>query len=221
MFTGIIEHVGRVVSRVSHGGGARLAVAIGPLASGTAIGDSIAIDGACMTVTSLASDTVTVDCSSESLARTTLGSLAPGSAVNLERALRMGDRLGGHLVSGHVDGIGAVASRIRQADGSELWRFRLPAGGVVRVVEKGSVAIHGISLTSFACQPDSFAVALIPHTLSHTVLGDLQPGAPVNMEEDLVGRWILTHGNSAVAATAADANGRATPPRSSGVLGAW
>lgn len=187
MFTGLIEHVGRVTAVIPRERGNRLSVDVGPLADGAALGDSIAINGACMTVTQLDGSIAAFDVSAESLRKTTFGSFRAGAAVNCERALAFGARLGGHLVSGHVDGVGRLLERVREGD-SERFTFLLP--DEVKVVEKGSLTIDGISLTTWDCRGARCSVAVIPHTLAHTTLGDMRPGHVVNLEQDLIGRWV-------------------------------
>ncbi len=191
MFTGIIEHIGSVVS-IHHGeAGTVLAVDLGPLAEGTRLGDSIATAGACLTVAALTGTVARFDVSAESRRRTTIPGWQAGQRVNLERALRFGDRLGGHLVGGHVDGVGRLVDRRREGD-SERFTFVVPGDGSVRVVEKGSVAVDGISLTTWDCRGARFSVAIIPHTLAQTTLAELRPGMPVNLEMDVIGRWVET-----------------------------
>jgi riboflavin synthase len=188
MFTGIIEHVGRIAAVTPRPAGARLTIELGPVADGVRLGDSIACDGVCLTAAELTGTTAAFDVSAETLRKTTLGSWRAGKAVNLERALRLGDRLGGHLVSGHVDGVGRLEERRREGDG-ERFTFLLPESGV-QVVEKGSLAVDGISLTTWDCRGRRASVALIPHTLERTTLGGLRAGAAVNLEQDLLGRWV-------------------------------
>lgn len=191
MFTGIIEHIGSVRS-IRHGeSGTVLEVDLGPLAEGTRLGDSIATAGACLTVAALAGSVARFDVSAESRRCTTIPGWQPGRAVNLERALKFGDRLGGHLVGGHIDGVGRLVDRRREGD-SERFTFVVPDDGSVRVVEKGSVAVDGISLTTWDCRGARFSVAIIPHTLGQTTLAELRPGAPVNLEMDVIGRWVET-----------------------------
>jgi riboflavin synthase len=189
MFTGIIERVGAIAAIRPAERGIRLAIDLGPLAEGTVLGDSIAVNGACLTVAGLAGTMATFDVSAETLRKTTLGGWAAGDAVNLERALAFGDRLGGHLVAGHVDGVGRLLERRREGD-SERFTVLLPDGGAVQAVEKGSIAIDGISLTTWDCRGQRVSIAVIPHTLAHTTLGGLRPGALVNLETDLIGRWV-------------------------------
>jgi riboflavin synthase len=185
MFTGIIEATARIERVEPKGGGSRLTIATArPLARLT-IGESIAVDGACLTVTSLRDRRFTVEVSPETLRRTTLGALAGGDRVNLERSLRVGDRLGGHVVQGHVDGVGTLEAITPDRDWS-LYRFRAPAALAPYLVEKGSIAIDGVSLTVFACRGSRFTVALIPHTLAVTTLGACRPGDRVNVEADVL-----------------------------------
>ncbi len=189
MFTGIIEAVGRVREYTRKPGGAWAQIEAGPLAEGLRVGDSIAVDGACLTVTTVKEDGFTCDLSAETLDRTTLGRLRVGSRVNLERPLRLGDRLGGHLVTGHVDAVGEVAGRTPQGDG-EFWRFQFPQELTSLLVMKGSIAVDGISLTVAELSRDTFGVALIPHTLQRTTLGSKRVSDPVNLEADLLGKHV-------------------------------
>ena len=185
MFTGIIETVGRIERLTPLDGGARLSVATPRPLAKLSIGESIAVNGACMTVTRKAPRRFTVEISPESLRRTTLGTLTRGSSVNLERALRASDRLGGHIVQGHVDAMGTLQS-IRPDGEWVLYRFRTPASVRRYLVEKGSIAVDGVSLTIFACRGSAFTVALIPHTLEVTTLGMRTPGDRVNLEADIL-----------------------------------
>ena len=155
------------------------------------LGESIAVDGACLTVTGRAGSGFTVDVSPETLRRTTLGHFTAGRRVNLERALRVGDRLGGHVVQGHVDGTGALERITPDRDWS-LYRFRVPRTVVPYLVEKGSIAIDGVSLTVFACRGSTCTVALIPHTLAQTTLGERKPGDAVNVEADVLMKLVAT-----------------------------
>ena len=191
MFTGIIEHVGSLTA-VEHGHqGSVLTVALGPLAEGTRLGDSIAVDGVCLTVTRLDGDAARFDVSAETRRKTTLPGWAVGRKVNLERALAFGQRLGGHLVSGHVDGVGRLLDRHKEGD-SDCFTFVLPDDKSVRVVEKGSITIDGVSLTTWDCRGARCSIAVVPHTLTHTTLAGLRPGMTVNLEMDLIGRWVET-----------------------------
>lgn len=189
MFTGIIEHLGSVTHVAHQDAGTTLDVDLGPLSAGTILGDSICTNGACLTVAQLNSTVARFDVSVETRRCTTIAGWSTGRVVNLERALRVGDRLGGHLVSGHVDGIGRLVERRREGD-SERFTFVLPDDGSVKVVEKGSITVDGISLTTWDCRGARFSVAVIPHTLQHSTLGQLRPGTPVNLEQDSIGRWV-------------------------------
>lgn len=185
MFTGIIEATGTVARLDPKGGGTRVTIETARALPKLALGESIAVDGACLTVTGLRGRRFAVELSPETLRRTTLGALRPGVRVNLERALRMGDRLGGHLVQGHVDGTGVLEGITPDREWS-LYRFRAPSALSAYLVEKGSIAVDGVSLTVFACRGPSFTVALIPHTLAETTLGERQPGDRVNLEADVL-----------------------------------
>lgn len=190
MFTGLIEGVGTLAARESRGGDARLSIAVGTLAfAAPALGESIAVNGACLTVVSFDANHFCVDASTETLALTTLGALDAGRAVNLERAMRAGDRLGGHLVSGHVDGVGRVVG-IRANARAQRWRFCVPANLARYIAVKGSICVDGVSLTVNAVDADDFEVALIPHTLAHTAFAQTAVGDPVNLEIDLVARYV-------------------------------
>ena len=191
MFTGIIEHVGSLTAVDHSHQGSVLAIALGPLADGTRLGDSIAVDGVCLTVTRLDDGVARFDVSAETRRKTTLPGWNVGRTVNLERALALGQRLGGHLVSGHVDGVGRLLDRHKEGD-SERFTFVLPDDGSVRVVEKGSITVDGVSLTTWDCRGARCSIAVVPHTLTHTTLSGLRPGMPVNLEMDLIGRWVET-----------------------------
>ncbi|HEY7483203.1 MAG TPA: riboflavin synthase [Streptosporangiaceae bacterium] len=196
MFTGIVEELGEVVAIEPDGevgsagaGTARLAVR-GPLVVQDAVpGASIAVNGVCLTVTDVKDDVFTADVMKETLTRSSLGALRPGSRVNLERPVRLADRLGGHLVQGHVDGVGTIVSR----EPGERWdvvTIALPAELARYVVEKGSITVDGVSLTVVEAGRDRFTVALIPTTLQLTVFGHKQPGDPVNLEVDVVAKYV-------------------------------
>jgi riboflavin synthase len=189
MFTGIVEEIGTVVAVDRGGEDARLSLRGATVTQGTRLGDSIAVDGVCLTVTDLAGDVFGVDVMPESLARSSLGGLAPGAAVNLERAVRADGRLDGHLVQGHVDGTGTLLSRTPGARWDDL-RFTLPAALARYVAEKGSIAVSGVSLTVTGVDDASFGVSLIPTTLARTTLGALVPGDPVNLEVDVVAKYV-------------------------------
>lgn len=190
MFTGIVMARGRVLEALRVGGDLRLRIHTGTIGlEDCAEGDSIAVSGACLTMLQPAGLEFVADVSAETLALTTLGKLQAGHAVNLELALTLQDRLGGHLVSGHVDGMGNLLSRY--ADGrAERFEFELPDSLARYVAAKGSVTIDGVSLTVNEVQDNKFAVCLIPHTLQVTTLGELQPGHQVNIEVDLVARYL-------------------------------
>jgi riboflavin synthase len=187
MFTGLVEALG-TVERVEAEADGRALVLAAPFAAELAPGDSVAINGACLTVVA-AGRTARFQAGPETLRRTNLGELRPGDRVNLERALRVGDRLGGHLVQGHVDGLGRVASRERQGEWEVVW-FSAPAELAAQMVPKGSVAVDGVSLTLVDVTDDGFSVALIPHTLEHTTLGFKRPGASVNLETDVLAKYV-------------------------------
>ena len=189
MFTGIIEDLGTVeeIKRTSKGALVRFATAL-PL-SRISIGDSIAVNGACLTVVRKRRGSIAMDVSAETLRRTTLGALVVGEPVNLERCLTLEKLLGGHLVSGHVDGTGRVVSITPEGD-SKLYTFEVPAAQARYLVEKGSVAIDGVSLTVFAIAGRRFSAALIPHTLKLTTLGRKGPGAAVNVENDMFVKYV-------------------------------
>jgi riboflavin synthase len=185
VFTGIIETTGRVERVMPQGGGVRLTLATARPLSRLALGESIAVNGACLTVTSGNGRRFTVDVSPETLRRTTTGALARGTRVNLERSLRVGDRLGGHIVQGHVDGVGRLDAITPEGDWV-LYRFRAPKPIWPYLVEKGSIAVDGVSLTVFRCQEGRFQVALIPHTLRQTTLAERTAGDRVNLEADVL-----------------------------------
>lgn len=199
MFTGLVESLGRVVTALPEGAGLRLAVDAGDTATGVAIGDSICVSGCCLSVVRLEGGHLEFQLGPETLARTTLGGLRPGAAVNLERSLRLTDRLGGHLVTGHVDGVGGLVSLARDGDWVTC-RFAAAPALMPQMAAKGSVAVDGVSLTVVDVAADSFSVALIPHTLACTTLGTLTPGVQVNLETDLVAkyvdRWLAARGTS-------------------------
>jgi riboflavin synthase len=189
IFTGIIEELG-AVNRIDKGvKSSRLNIQASTVLEGTKIGDSIAINGVCLTVTSLGSDHFTADVMAETLAKTNLHQLRNGQRVNLERAVRMGDRMGGHMVQGHVDGIGVI-TELRKMDIATIFRFKTEADVLAYIVKKGSIAIDGISLTVIDVLEDSFTVSLIPHTVALTTLGFKKTGDTVNLETDIIGRYV-------------------------------
>jgi riboflavin synthase len=189
MFTGIIEELGSVVTVRREANVARLAVRATHVREGMRVGDSLATNGVCLTVERIEPEALWVSMMPETLKRTTLGRLRTGAPVNLERALRLDGRLGGHLVAGHVDGQG-ILERVSGVGEERVYTFSLPADLVRFVAPKGSIAIDGISLTVVDVTRDAFSVSLIRHTLSATTLATLTPGMPVNLEVDLLARYL-------------------------------
>ena len=195
MFTGIIEGVGRLAAREPRGGDVRFTFATGSLpwlgerGEDVRLGESIAVNGVCLTVVAFDAGSFQADASTETLALTTLGTLAEGAALNLERAMRPSDRLGGHLVSGHVDGIGRVLS-VHDDARAQRWRFAAPAPLLKYIAKKGSICVDGVSLTVNAVDGEGFEVALIPHTVAHTRFAETAVGDAVNLEIDLVARYV-------------------------------
>ncbi|HXV20015.1 MAG TPA: riboflavin synthase [Desulfuromonadales bacterium] len=189
MFTGLIEDLGTVRELRRESNLVRLTVGTAIPATELHLGDSVAVNGICLTVVAIGNGSFTADVSPETLDRSTLGELAAGSRVNLERALRLSDRLGGHLVSGHIDAIATISERLQDRNAIRF-TFRLPAAVNRFVAEKGSVAIDGISLTVNAVTDETFAVAVIPHTLAMTTLQEKKSGDRVNVETDLIARYI-------------------------------
>ena len=189
MFTGIVEELGHVVS-LAHGPDSAVVRIRGPLVTADAApGASIAVNGICLTVVELDADGFCVDVMAETLRRTCLGELTPGSPVNLERAVAVGDRLGGHLVQGHVDGTGTILAR-QLGDRWEVVTISLPGELARYVVEKGSITVDGVSLTIAGLDDASFQVSLIPTTLALTTLGTKQVGEPVNLEVDVLAKYV-------------------------------
>ncbi|NLE40088.1 MAG: riboflavin synthase, partial [Pirellulaceae bacterium] len=184
MFSGIVEALGEVAEIRSEPPGVWLIVRHKKIAAETAVADSISVNGCCLTVVAVEGDTVAFQAGPETLARTNLGDLRPGSPVNLERALKVGDRLGGHFVSGHIDGTGTLVERDDDGDWSTFW-FALPRELSRQMASKGSIAVDGVSLTIVESLPDRFSVALIPYTLDVTTLGTLKVGDRVNLETDI------------------------------------
>ncbi len=192
MFTGIITALGKVHALDPIGDGKDMRVVIAtpwPDTASIAIGASIACSGCCLTAIEVNADRFTVEASAETLACTTLGQWGVGSPVNLERSLKIGDELGGHLVSGHVDGVGTAISATPE-NGSTRWRFRVPRPISRFIAEKGSVAVNGVSLTVNEVEDDMFGVNIIPHTASVTLFGTMKPGDGVNIEIDTLARYV-------------------------------
>ena len=190
MFTGIVEELGSVRSVTPNGGGARIEIQAKTVLEDATIGASIAVNGCCLTVVELGDGWWAADAVVETLNRTTLGTLRATDPVNLERPVRLADRLGGHLVQGHVDAIGTVRERAQQEDGSTFVRFEAPVDVLRYVVHKGSITVDGVSLTVAAVLDDGFTVAVIPHTLAVTTLGTREPGETVNLECDVVAKYV-------------------------------
>ena len=189
MFTGIVEGIGTVTAVQRTGEVLHLTIAPPAALTDMAVGDSICVNGACLTVNVLGEDVFQADCTPETLERTTVGSLRPRDEVNLERALKMSDRLGGHLVTGHVDAPGSIVEVTRGAGSLEA-TIRVPRELAPYLVEKGSVAVDGISLTVSGLRGDTFAVAVIPYTAQNTTLGKKQVGDRVNIEADIIGKYV-------------------------------
>jgi len=190
MFTGLISDMGAVERLVPRQGGARLTLRPRAMdVDALVLGESVACSGVCLTVVERGGGLVSFDAVPETLSRTTVGGWRPGSIVNLERALALGDRLGGHLVQGHVDAVGEVLTRVAEGQGARL-AISLPAAIAPLVAEKGSIAVDGISLTVAAAGRDRFEVALIPETLARTTLGEARSGTKVNLEVDVVARHV-------------------------------
>ncbi len=189
MFTGLIEDIGRVVTMNRRGEAGVLGVETSLPTADIAVGDSIAVNGACLTVTSMHGAAVTFDVSPESLTITTIGALRSGQSVNLERALRLGDRMGGHIVTGHIDCVGKL-KRSSENSGNRVLEFSLPPENIRYLIPKGSVAIDGISLTINSVTPVGFSVNIIPLTQVSTTLSSLKTGDEVNIETDIIGKYI-------------------------------
>ena len=190
MFTGIVTGVGRISAREPRGGDLRLVIDTGTLPFEAPVpGESIAVNGVCLTVVGFDAASFQADASTETLALTTLGAMPDGAPVNLERALRASDRLGGHLVSGHVDGLGRVESITPDAR-AQRWRFAAPPALLRYVAKKGSICVDGVSLTVNAVDADGFEVALVPHTVANTAFAATRVGDAVNLEVDLVARYV-------------------------------
>jgi riboflavin synthase len=186
MFTGIVEERGEVRAMAGH----RLTVACRVVPTDSDIGASVAVNGVCLTVVGNDGASLAFDLSDETIDRTSLRRLAEGHAVNLERPVTLAARLGGHIVQGHVDGVGEVQSVEPGEDGGSVIRFRVPDDLMRYVIEKGSISIDGISLTVATLYPDGVSVAVIPHTLAVTTLGEAAPGDPVNLEVDMIAKYL-------------------------------
>jgi riboflavin synthase len=189
MFTGIVRELGRVAAVEGGADGVRLLVDAPETAGDANIGDSVAINGVCLTVTETANGALAFDAVPETLRRSSLGRLAPGDGVNIEPALRAGEPLGGHYVQGHVDGVGAIRSSAPEGDGRRVW-IDVPAGLRRYLVDKGSIAVEGVSLTVAELDDAGFAVALVPHTLAVTTLGDRARSDAVNIEVDVLAKYV-------------------------------
>jgi len=189
MFTGLIEDVGRLEKLERRAGAARLTVSTALPGAEFHLGDSVAVNGVCLTVTNIDASLLSFDVSPETLDKSGLGRLSSGEMVNLERAMRLSDRLGGHIVSGHIDSVATVAGK-RIESGNIIFSFRMAAEKCRYVIEKGSVAIDGISLTVNSVTSDSFSINIIPHTAENTTLRLRKPGDIVNIETDIIGRYV-------------------------------
>ena len=189
MFTGLVRERGRITARSGGDDGVRLVVAASTTAADASVGDSISIDGICLTAVAVEDGSIAFDAVPETLTRSALADLEAGEEVNLEPALRAGEPLGGHYVQGHVDGVGRVRSVTREGDGVRAW-IDAPPDLLRYCVEKGSIAVQGVSLTIAALDDGGFAVALVPHTLEATTLGGLEPGAAVNLEADVLAKYV-------------------------------
>lgn len=189
MFSGIVEALGAVAELRSEPPGCRLIVRHPQIAAETKVADSISVNGCCLTVIDLSGDTFAFQAGPETLKRTNLGDLKPGSPVNLERALAVGTRLGGHFVSGHIDAVGTLLERNDYGDWSTFW-FSVPKAQARQMASKGSIAVDGVSLTIVDSEPERFSVALIPYTLAVTTLGPLHVGGKVNLETDILAKYV-------------------------------
>jgi riboflavin synthase len=188
MFTGLIESLGTVTRVDDTGAGRRLTVR-DPMRPQLAVGESVAVNGACLTVVDVRGDEFAFEVGPETLLKTNLGALRAGDRVNLERSLRVGDRLGGHFVQGHVDAVGTIDARVRNGDWEDVW-FRCPGELTRLMVPKGSIAVDGISLTLVNVEPERFSIMLIPHTQAVTTLGFKKVGDPVNLEADMLAKHV-------------------------------
>ena len=188
MFTGLVEEVGRVAT-LEAGDMFRLSISASRVLGGTRIGDSVSVNGVCLTVNEVDGETLVFQAMPETLRRTSLGDLVEGSPVNLERAMSLNRRFGGHIVQGHVDGVGEVLAVYPEGD-AQIWEFEAPADVLRYTVEKGSVCVDGISLTVVSVREDSFTVSILPQTLANTNLEELEAGDRVNLEADVIGKYV-------------------------------
>jgi riboflavin synthase len=188
MFTGLVEEVGRV-SSIGEGEMLRLSISAGRVAEGACVGDSVSVNGACLTVGEVEGGTLTFFAMPETLRRTALGGLGAGSPVNLERAMSAGGRFGGHIVQGHVDGVGEVGG-VRPEGDVEIWEFEVPETVLRYCVQKGSICVDGISLTIVSIGDGTFTVSILPQTRANTNLGELEAGSRVNLEADIIGKYV-------------------------------
>jgi riboflavin synthase len=189
MFTGLVEALATVVELRTEPPGVRLTMEVPPSVDEVEIGDSIALNGCCLTVVAANANRLSFQAGEETLRRTNLGRLKAGSQLNIERSLRAGDRLGGHFITGHIDGLGALESRTDEGDWSTFW-FQAPPNLMRQMASKGSIAVDGVSLTLVDVGADCFSVALIPHTLAATTLGRLMPGDSANLETDVLAKYV-------------------------------
>ncbi len=194
MFTGLVQCLAKVRDVRAEGPGRRLTIDAAEISRDATLGDSIAINGCCLTVVEIDGSTLSFEAGPETLARTNLGKLTAGSPVNLEASLRVGDRLGGHFVTGHVEALATLDSRQDDRDWSTFW-FHFPPAWGRYMISKGSIAVDGVSLTLVDVEPERFSVALIPHTLAQTTLGALQVGDQVNLETDLLAKYAQKQGS--------------------------
>lgn len=189
MFTGLVEQLAEIVGVDALSPGQKFTLEVGPMAGETNIGDSVALNGCCLTVVQIDGTRLAFEAGPETLNRSNLGDLSPGSFVNVERALQLGDRLGGHMVSGHIDATGTLVERVEDGEWSTCW-FEVPKELTRQMASKGSIAIDGVSLTLVDVTEARFSVMLIPHTLEVTTLGKLTPGARVNLETDVLAKYV-------------------------------
>jgi riboflavin synthase len=189
MFTGLIEELGELVEVSAEPPGVRLVIGEPRIAAAAKVGDSIALNGCCLTVVAVNTDRLSFQAGEETLFRTNLGQLGPGDVINMERSLRAGDAIGGHYVTGHIDAVGTVDSRRDDCDWCTMW-FRAPAPQLLQMASKGSVAVDGVSLTIVDVETEQFSVALIPHTLHVTTLGRRKVGDLVNIETDVLAKYV-------------------------------